>query len=362
MYFCFMGILSVSILFLYGFVFSWLAVPRIAQIVRKYKIFRKPSKRDLHWRLVPKLTGLSFYIAFLIIAFAFVPYVDVQRLSLFLAGGALIVYVGIRDDIFELNAFVKLSLQLVAIGLFVVVDDLVVRNLYGFLGVYELPFGFNYVFTFFIGVFMINSFNLCDGIDGLAAMMGVVMLVGYGIIFYVIGDILFLSFSVILIGGLFAFLRYNLPHKNKVFMGDTGSLFLGYVFYLFTVYIVTSDSAILSVMLPEKYLIILAVLVVYTIPILDSGSVFFSRVWRRKSPFSPDNSHVHHLVLAFAKSHALSSIIISGSLAFIVILFSELSVTLDPQTTVYVYFGGLFLGYLILFFTRRFLRNRGVNC
>jgi UDP-N-acetylmuramyl pentapeptide phosphotransferase/UDP-N-acetylglucosamine-1-phosphate transferase len=357
-----MNIQSVSILFFYGFVFSWLTVPRIAQIVRKYKIFRKPSKRDLHWRLVPKLTGLSFYIGFLIISFVFVPYVDVQRLSLFLAGGALISYVGIRDDIFELNPFVKLFIQLLAIGLFVIVDDLVVRNLYGFLGIYELPFGLDYVFTFFIGVFMINSFNLCDGIDGLAAMMGIVILVGYGIIFYVIGDLMFLSFSVILIGGLFAFLRYNLPHQNKVFMGDTGSLFLGYVFYLFTMYIVTSDSAILSVMLPEKYLIILAVLVLFTIPILDSGSVFFSRVWRKKSPFSPDNSHIHHLILAFVKSHALSSIVISGSLALIIMVFSDLSFTLNPQTTVYVYFGGLFLGYIALFYTRRGLRKKGVNC
>jgi UDP-N-acetylmuramyl pentapeptide phosphotransferase/UDP-N-acetylglucosamine-1-phosphate transferase len=222
--------------------------------------------------------------------------------------------------------------------------------------------GIDYAFTFFIGVFMINSFNLCDGIDGLAAMMGIVMLVGYGIIFYVIGDIMLLSFSVILIGGLFAFLRYNLTYKNKVFMGDTGSLFLGYVFYLFTMYIVTSDSAILSVMLPEKYLIILAVLVLYTIPVLDSGSVFFSRVWRKKSPFSADNSHIHHLVLAFAKSHALSSIIMSGSLALVVIVFSELAFALDPQITVYVYFGGLFLAYVALFIARRFLRKKGVNC
>ena len=152
------------------------------------------------------------------------------------------------------------------------------------------------------------------------------MLVGYGIIFYVIGDTMFLSFSVILTGGLFAFLRYNLTHKNKVFMGDTGSLFLGYVFYLFTMYIVTSDSAILSVMLPEKYLIILAPLVLYTIPILDSGSVFFSRVWRKKSPFSPDNSHIHHLVLAFAKSHALSSIIMAGCLAGVVFSFFEFDI------------------------------------
>lgn len=362
MYFCFMSIQSVLILFFYGFVFSWLTVPRIAQIVRKYKIFRKPSKRDLHWRLVPKLTGMSFYISFLIVAFIFVPYVDVQRISLFLAGGALISYVGIRDDIFELNPFVKLFLQVLAIGVFVVVDDLVVRDLYGFLGVYGLPAAFAYPFTFFIGVFMINSFNLCDGIDGLAGMMGIVMLVGYGIIFYVIGDVMFLSFSVILIGGLFAFLRYNLANRNKVFMGDTGSLFLGYVFYLFTMYIVTSDSAILAVMLPEKYLVILSVLVVYTIPVLDSGSVFFSRVWRKKSPFSPDNSHIHHLVLAFAKSHALSAIIIAGSLSLIIIVFSELAFSVDPQSLVYIYLSGLFMGYIILFFTRRFLRNKGVNC
>ena len=362
MYFCIMNIQSISILFFYGFVLSWLTVPRIAQIVRKYKIFRKPSKRDLHWRLVPKLTGLSFYIAFLLVAFVFVPYVDVQRLSLFLAGGALISYVGIRDDIFELNPFVKLVLQLLAIGLFVIMDDLVVKDLYGFFGIYTLQPGFAYAFTFFIGVFMINSFNLCDGIDGLAAMMGIVMLVGYGIIFYVIGDLMFLSFSVILIGGLFAFLRYNLPHKNKVFMGDTGSLFLGYVFFLFTMYIVTADSAILAVMLPEKFLVILAVLIIYSIPILDSGSVFFSRVWRRKSPFAPDNSHIHHMILAFAKSHALTAIIISGGLGLIIIVFSNLAFSLDPQITVYVYFGGLFLGYVLLFFTRRILRKRGVNC
>ena len=111
-----MGIQSIAILFLYGLVFSWLAVPRIAQIVRKYKIFRKPSKRDLHWRLVPKLTGLSFYIAFLIVAFVFVPYVDVQRLSLFLAGGALISYVGIRDDIFELNALLGSAYSCLLLG------------------------------------------------------------------------------------------------------------------------------------------------------------------------------------------------------------------------------------------------------
>ena len=90
----------------------------MAEVVRKYKIFRKPSERDLHWRFVPKLTGLSFYVALLVVAFAFVPFVDVQRLILVLGAGAIIVYIGIRDDIYQLRPIVKLVLQLVAIAFF----------------------------------------------------------------------------------------------------------------------------------------------------------------------------------------------------------------------------------------------------
>ena len=178
-----MTISTLIVLLGYGFIFTWLTIPRVSEIVKKYRIFRKPSDRDLHWSFVPKLTGLSFYVALLVVAFAFVPFVDVQRLILVLGAGAIVVYVGIRDDIYQLRPIVKLMLQLVAISFFVFGDDLVVRNLNGFLNIYELPIGVDYLFTFFIGVFMINSFNLCDGIDGLAAMMGIVISVCYGAIF-----------------------------------------------------------------------------------------------------------------------------------------------------------------------------------
>jgi UDP-N-acetylmuramyl pentapeptide phosphotransferase/UDP-N-acetylglucosamine-1-phosphate transferase len=106
------------VLLVYGFLFAWLTIPRVAEIVRKYKVFRKPSSRDLHWRFVPKLTGLSFYVALLVIAFAFVPFVDVQRLILVLGAGAIIIYVGIRDDIFQLSPFMKLILQVIAVSSF----------------------------------------------------------------------------------------------------------------------------------------------------------------------------------------------------------------------------------------------------
>tara|TARA_Y100001958_G_scaffold3056_1_gene1914 strand:+ start:18309 stop:19379 length:1071 start_codon:yes stop_codon:yes gene_type:complete len=348
-----MAISSLLVLLIYGFVFTWLTIPRVAEVVRKYKIFRKPSDRDLHWRFVPKLTGLSFYVALLVVAFAFVPFVDVQRLILVLGAGAIIVYVGIRDDIYQLRPIIKLILQLVAISFFAFGDDLVVRNLYGFLNVYDLPIGVDYFLTFFIGVFMINAFNLCDGIDGLAAMLGIVMSVCYGSIFYIVGDYLFLSFCVILIGCLFAFLRFNLSHKKKVFMGDTGSLFLGFMFYLFTMYFVTNESVILSIFIPHKSLVSLAALCIFIVPILDSGSVFFSRVWHKKSPFKPDNNHVHHLVLHFTKNHVMASLIIVASLTATLMLFSQLSFNLAHEVTTTIFLIYLFVWYVVLFFIRR---------
>ena len=352
-----MTISSLLILLVYGFVFTWLTIPRIAEVVRKYKIFRKPSKRDLHWRFVPKLTGLSFYVALLVVAFAFVPFVDVRRLILVLGAGAIVVYVGIRDDIYQLRPIIKLILQLVAISFFAFGDDLVVRNLHGFLNIYELPVGVDYFLTFFIGVFMINAFNLCDGIDGLAAMLGIVMSVCYGSIFYIVGDYLFLSFCIILIGCLFAFLRFNLSHKNKVFMGDTGSLFLGFMFYLFTMYFVTNESVILSVFVPHKSLVSLAALCIFIVPVLDSGSVFFSRVLHRKSPFKPDNNHVHHLVLHFTKNHVMASLIIVASLTGTLMLFSQLAFALAHEVTTIAFLIYLFVWYVVLSFIRRKVRK-----
>lgn len=361
MYFCPMTISSLVVLLVYGFVFTWLTIPRIAEVVKKYKIFRKPSERDLHWRFIPKLTGLSFYAALLVVAFAFIPFVDVQRLILVLGAGAIIVYVGVRDDIYQLRPTVKLVLQLIAISFFAFGDDLVVHNLYGFLNIYELPIGVDYFLTFFIGVFMINSFNLCDGIDGLAAMLGIVMSVCYGSIFYIIGDYLFLSFCVILIGCLAAFLRYNLTDKNKVFMGDTGSLFLGFIFYLFTIYFVTNESVILSVFIPHKSLLCLAALCIFFVPILDSGSVFFSRAWHGKSPFKPDNNHIHHLVLHFTKNHVMASLLIVASLTATLMLFSRLAFSLRHEVVTAIFLFYLLSWYVILFYVRRKVRRERFN-
>ena len=357
MYFSFMTISALLVLFIYGFSFTWLTIPRIVRVVKRYRIFRKPSERDLHWRFVPKLTGLSFYAALLVVAFTFIPFIDVKRLILFLGAGAIIVYIGVSDDIYQLRPIIKLILQLIAIAFFTFGDDLVVRNLNGFLSIYELPIGVDYFLTFFIGVFMINAFNLCDGIDGLAGMLGIVISVCYGSIFYIIGDYLFLSFCIILIGCLLAFFTLqSSPQKQSVY-GRYWLLFLGFVFFLFTIYFVTNESVILSVFVPHKSLMPLAALCIFIVPILDSGSVFFSRVWHKKSPFRPDNDHTHHLVLHFTKNHVMASVLIVIGLTATLVLFAQLAFSLAHEITIYLFLIYLFVWYVVLFFVRRKVRK-----
>jgi UDP-GlcNAc:undecaprenyl-phosphate GlcNAc-1-phosphate transferase len=140
-------------------------------------------------------------------------------------------------------------------------------------------------------------------------------------------------------------------------MGDTGSLFLGFMFYLFTMYFVTTDSVILSVFIPHKSLVTVAALSVFIVPILDSGSVFFSRVWHKKSPFKPDNNHIHHLVLHYTKNHIMASLIIIACLTATLMLFSQLAFSLSHEVTIILFFVYLIFWYITLFFVRRRVRK-----
>ena len=354
-----MDISFLLLVFLFGFAISWFGIPVVVKIIKRYKIYQKPKKRDLHRRRVPKLTGIVFYIALFFISIAFIPYTDSKRLLLMLCSTSLIVYLGIRDDVFEMGPYFKLLIQIFAISFFVFGDQLLINQLHGFLGLDNLPFYIAYPFTYFVGVFMINAFNLCDGIDGLAGLLGIVMLSCYGLIFYLFGDVLFFSYSLTLIGCLIAFLRYNFSENIKVFMGDTGSLLLGFIFFVFTLHIVTIDNALVESFFFSKELIFVASLCIFLIPILDTGSIFFYRIINGVSPFKPDNNHLHHLVLKVTKSHVFSSIIIAGFLALIVGVFYGFSLFFDPKQIVILYFVLLVFLYLVIYFLRN--KNKSIH-
>ena len=144
-------------------------------------------------------------------------------------------------------------------------------------------------------------------------------------------------------------------------MGDTGSLFLGFIFFLFTMYFMTNESVIISDFLPDKSLMALASLCIFIIPIIDSGSVFFSRVWNKKSPFKPDNNHTHHLILHFTKSHVVASLIISAGFIATIVLFTQLAFTLKHEITISIFLIYLFFWYVFIHFFRRKVKKERIR-
>ena len=144
-------------------------------------------------------------------------------------------------------------------------------------------------------------------------------------------------------------------------MGDTGSLFLGFIFFLFTMYFVKNESVNLSSFLPNKSLVTLAALCIFIVPIIDSGSVFFSRVWNKKSPFKPDNNHTHHLMLHFTKSHVMASLMISASFIATLVLFTILAFSLNHEITIFIFLIYLFFWYVFIHFVRRKVKKERVR-
>jgi len=250
----------------------------------------------------------------------------------------------------------KIILQGVAIMIILIPKDLVLNDLYGFLGINEINDFVAYPFTLFIGIFMINSFNLIDGIDGLAGIMSIFMLTCFGLLFYLLNDLFLVYLIAILIGTSAGYLRFNLSENRKVFMGDTGSLILGFFMFFFLLQLIDHDQLGNVEFLVQKEMSIWFGLLIFLHPILDSGSIFISRLKKGKSPFSPDNGHIHHLLLNRFESHRMASLIVLGySLSGVVINLGV--VYFFPHSYIYVIPAYIFISFIFIYVLRKSYRE-----
>jgi len=253
--------------------------------------------------------GLVFYFGIILASVYLFKFQKGDQMLYLITALSIILYVGVRDDIYNMSPWGKIILQGVAIMIILIPKNLVLNELHGFLGINELNDFVAYPLTLFIGIFMINSFNLIDGIDGLAGMMSIFMLTCFGVIFYLLDDLFLVYLITILIGTNSGYLRFNLSQKRKVFMGDTGSLILGFFMFFFLLQLINHDHLDKVEFFVQKEKSIWFGLLIFLYPILDSGSVFISRVRRGNSPFTPDNRHIHHFLLNRVGSHKIVSLI-----------------------------------------------------
>jgi UDP-N-acetylmuramyl pentapeptide phosphotransferase/UDP-N-acetylglucosamine-1-phosphate transferase len=281
---------------------GFLVMPIIIKVLWRAKIGDQPGGRKIHKKFVPSMGGIGFFVAasaaMAIWGWQF-PLPDIRYL---LGAIGLMFIVGLRDDLVELKASRKLLGQLVAVAMVVVMGDIRIRDLHGFLGIGELHLFVSYGFSAFVLLALTNAFNLIDGLDGLAGSTGLVVsgLLGAWFAFQGLESYAVLSFSFF--GGILGFLIFNW-HPAKIFMGDTGSLTLGFTLGALVVAFMESNAA-----LPEgaswRFNPVFSsgiALMIY--PLYDMARVFTRRIRRGQGPMTPDKSHVHHFLMRMGLKH-----------------------------------------------------------
>jgi UDP-GlcNAc:undecaprenyl-phosphate/decaprenyl-phosphate GlcNAc-1-phosphate transferase len=285
-----------------SFSVAFLTTPIVISILRKAKIGDAPGGRKIHKKFTPSMGGIAFvistFVAIGIWGWQF-PLPDIRYL---LGAIALMFFVGLRDDLVELKAKHKILGQLVAVLLVVVAGDIRIAHFHGFLGVGELPVLISYFFSSFVLLALTNAFNLIDGLDGLASSIALISLSLLGGWFYFQGLESLTVLSVTLIGGILAFLIFNW-HPAKIFMGDTGSLTLGFALGSLVIAFINYNSE-LPLGSPLRFEPVFTsgiVLMIY--PLYDMARVFTRRISQGKHPMTADKSHVHHFLVRMGFRH-----------------------------------------------------------
>ncbi|MEO7766510.1 MAG: MraY family glycosyltransferase, partial [Ferruginibacter sp.] len=228
-------------------------------------------------------------------------------------------FLGIKDDILILSAAKKFIGQLVAAGIIIKFGGVQITNMHGFLGINEIPPIASIIFTLFTVVVIVNSFNLIDGVDGLAGCLGLLTAVVFGTYFSYVGQTIYAVMAFSMAGSLIGFLMYNFS-PAKIFMGDTGSLLIGLINSIMVVkFINIAGNESMRLPLQAAPAIGIAILIV---PLFDTLRVFSLRILDKRSPFSPDRTHVHHFLLDLGFSHRKVTLLcVATNIAFIGMAF-----------------------------------------
>ncbi len=241
------------------------------------------DNRRIHNKPIPRIGGLAIYLSFTLTTLLFCG--ATPQLFTIWVGGGILVILGILDDIYRLNAWLKFAVQLVVTGFAVgngcIIDHINLGGAYINLGVLAIPVSVLWIAG------LTNAINFIDGLDGLAC--GVSAISSLSLLFVVLlhGDVLSTIVCGILLGSCMGFLPFN-SNPARIFMGDTGALFLGFTLAVLSVSGVFKLHAVLSFLFP---------LVIFALPIFDTAFAIFRRILAGKSPFAPDRGHLHHRLI-----------------------------------------------------------------
>ncbi len=277
--------------------------------------FDKRNIRSSHNTVATRSGGLAIFLTiFLVSTYFYLNNLEVFDFSI-IVPLMLLVVVGLYDDVYNMDFKLKFIFQIIAAKIFID-NGLIIENLHGVFGVYELGRILAQLLTIFIILSIINAINFIDGIDGLALSIVILFLISFES--FASSYSPFIVFTQIVVLTLIPLFYFNFRSKNKIFLGDSGSLFLGGLVSAYVIFILSNNYIIKAEFDLHKILFVFSILIY---PIVDITRVFFLRLYNKKSPFQADKNHIHHLLLNKTNSHFITSLILTlSSLIFLIFI------------------------------------------
>lgn len=303
---------------LVSFALGLLGMPIVVRIAKAKGLVVRPNKRMSHTGEVPNIGGLNIIFSFMLTYLLF-EYNQLNESQFFLIGLFAIMSVGFIDDVLVLTPITKLLGETFAGIVLIGFANLRITHLHGLFGITEIGIIPSYILSLFILIAIINAVNLIDGIDGLASGLGILYCLFFAIYFALAGDTSWSILGICMVGSLAVFFIYNVfGHREKIFMGDSGSLLLG---YLLTAFVFRFCEINAYEQVPQALHMSAAPVVaicVLTVPIFDTIRVCLTRIKQHRSPFEPDKNHIHHLLLRTGLNHIQTTcVLLSASVLFI---------------------------------------------
>ncbi|WP_191967893.1 glycosyltransferase family 4 protein [Rhizosphaericola mali] len=274
------------------------AIPGILLVALKKRLVDKPDFRKKHKKVTPSFGGLAMYSAIIFVTSVFDLDNFFPHWNFVVAGSFLLFVTGLKDDVVAISPKSKFAAQFIASFLVVYFAGIRIGNLHGFLGIHDLPNWLSIILTTIGITFVTNAYNLIDGVDGLCGSLCLTDTLLLGVYFGYMGDQGYALASFTISGAILGFLKYN-KNPARIFMGDTGSLILGFLICILSVAIVEEtnlhrNGTPLSYYAGKEHLALALAMVM--VPVFDTFRVFTTRIIHKTSPFKPDRRHIHHIL------------------------------------------------------------------
>ena len=323
-----------------GFITSFfvvlLATPSLIKVAKLKHLVDVPGEaRKLHRRSVPTIGGIIIFAATIFAYAIWFPSENtiffsssyafsaaVRTFKFIVAATILLFFTGVKDDIIGMAPVKKLISHILVGFILILMADVRITGLHGLFGIQEMPYWASIIFSLFTYIVVVNAINLIDGVDGLAAGTGFVACILFSVWFWYSDQLSMSLLCTILAGSLGAFLIFNFS-PARIFMGDSGSLFIGALMFVFAVKCIETNTAKMPGIFQGVSAPVFA-MAVLSYPLTDTLRVFFYRTLKGISPFSADRNHIHHRLLQKGFDHRKTTYILTST----TLIMSLLSIVL----------------------------------